>query len=168
MSKLQTCLFVAYFCLIMIVFGGTVFSVMVEYPNWFANVPASLEATRDFYKVLHPGYFFQTTGPLVLLTGLAFVAVGWRISAARNLVLTSVGIMIAIELLTFIYIYPRLDIMFGPGAASQSVEALTQAAREFTFADRIRTGMDVVVTALSIGALFKYFEPRIDKTSGLS
>ena len=72
--------------------------------------------------------------------------------------LVSIGMMIAIELLTFLYIYPRLDILFGPAAASRSIEALTQAASEFTFADRIRTGMDVLASAVSVGALFKYFE----------
>jgi len=58
MKTLQTFLFITYFCLVMIVFGGTIFAVMVEYPNWFADVPVSLETTRNFYKVLHPGYFF--------------------------------------------------------------------------------------------------------------
>jgi len=158
MRKLQAALFVAYFCLTMVVLGGTIFSVMVEYPNWFANVPVSLEVTRNFYKVLHPGYFFQITGPLMLLTGIGFVIAGWRMSSARNLVLISVGIMIAIELLTFFYIYPRLDVLFGPESASQSIDALRQAASDFTFADRIRTAMDVLASAISVGAMFKFFE----------
>ncbi|HKP69247.1 MAG TPA: hypothetical protein VJV05_08185 [Pyrinomonadaceae bacterium] len=166
MSKLKTILFVAHFVLMMIVLGGTIFSVMVEYPNWFSNVPVSLETTRNFYKVLHPGYFFQTTGPLVLLTGFAFVVVGWRIRQTRNLVLISLGILVAIELLTFIYIYPRLGIMFGPDAA-QSVEALRQAASEFTFADRIRTTMAFVASAVSIGALFKFFESYFEMKADL-
>lgn len=147
----------AYFCLAMIVLGGTIFAVMVEYPNWFADVPASVEATRKFYKVLHPGYFFQIAGPLMLVTGIAFVIAGWRIQSARNLVLMSLGVMVAIELLTFFYIYPRLDILFGSGAASQSVEALRQAASDFTVADRIRTGMDLVASALAVAALFSFF-----------
>jgi len=150
----------------MIVLGGTIFSVMVEYPNWFANVPVSVEATRNFYKVLHPGYFFQITGPLSLLTGLLFVVTGWRIKQARNLVLTSIVIMLAIEMLTFLYIYPRLGILFGPNA-SQSVEILRQAASEFTFADRIRTAMDVIACAVSIGALFKFFESYFEKKAEL-
>ena len=123
----------------MIVLGGTIFSVMVEYPNWFADVPVSLETTRNFYKVLHPGYFFQIFGPLMLLTSIAFVITGWRMAQVRNLVIVSIVIMVAIELLTFIYIYPRLGIMFGPDATSQTVSALRQAANEFTTADRLRT-----------------------------
>ncbi|MEP7147407.1 MAG: hypothetical protein ABI857_00805 [Acidobacteriota bacterium] len=53
----------------------TIFSVMVEYPNWFANVPSSLEAKRNFYKVLYPRYFFQ------IRTALSFLADGFSIAA---------------------------------------------------------------------------------------
>ena len=144
----------------MIILGGTIFAVMVEYPNWFANVPASLETTRNFYQVLHPGYFFQIFGPLMLLSGIVFVAAGWRIAPVRNLVLVSIAIFIAIELLTFFYIYPRLGIMFAPDAAKQSVEVLQRAGSEFTFADRIRTFMDFVASGISIAAMVRFFRTR--------
>ena len=146
-----------FFTLTMVVLGGTIFAVMVEYPNWFANVPASLEATRTFYRALHPGYFFQVFGPLMVISGIAFVIVGWRIASVRNLVLITLVVFIAIELLTFLYIYPRLGIMFGPDAAAQSVDVLRQAASEFTFADRARTLMDFVASGISIAALFRFF-----------
>jgi hypothetical protein len=160
MKTLQSVLFIAFFCLVMIVLGGTVFAVIVEYPNWFANVPMSLEATRTFYKVLHPGFFFQTFAPLMLLTGLGFIATGWRITGARNMVAVSIAIMIGIELLTFIYIYPRLWIMLGPDAANQSVETLKLTAEQFTYADRIRTAMMFVASGFSIAALFRFFRSK--------
>ncbi len=160
MRSLQTFLFTAYFCLTMIVLGGTIFAVLIEYPNWFANVPSSLEATRNFYKVFHPGYFFQTMAPLALLTGIGFVVTGWKIAPARNLVLASLVVFVAAELLTFFYIYPRLGIMFGPDAASQTVESLRLAGQQFTTADRIRTGLAFVANGLAVAALVKYFKQR--------
>lgn len=165
MRTLQAATFVAFFCLMMIVLGGTIFSVMVEYPNWFANVPTSLEATREFYKVLHPGYFFQTTGPLTLLTGILAVATNWRNAQARNLVLVALGTMIAIEVLTFFYIYPRLGVLFGPDAANQTLDALQQAASQFTIADRIRTGMSVIASVVSIAALNRFFKAHYGRES---
>ncbi len=160
MKTLQTILFVTYFCLTMIVLGGTTFSVMVEYPNWFADVPQSLEATRNFYKVLHPGYFFQMFVPLGVLSGIGFVIAGWRSTASRNLVLASLAVLIAGELLTFLYIYPRLDIMFGPDSVNQTVAVLRNAASEFTNADRIRTVLTFSTSALSVAALFSFFPNR--------
>lgn len=160
MSTLQSILFVAFFCTMMIVLGGTIFCAIVEYPNWFASVPSSLEATRTFYKVFHPGYFFQIFGPLIVLTGIAFSIAGWRITAARNMVMLTVAVLIAIELLTFIYIYPRLWILFGPDAANQPLEALQAASTQFTTADQIRTGLSLVAGSLSIAALFRFFKHK--------
>jgi hypothetical protein len=144
----------------MIVLGGTIFCVIVEYPNWFANVPESLRTTRDFYKAFHPGYFFQTFGPLILISGLAFLGFGWRITGTRNFVLASIVLLIAIELLTFIYIYPRLGILFAPDSAGHTVEALRQASAEFTTADRIRTLLDFIASGLSVAAMFRFFKYR--------
>ena len=144
----------------MIVLGGTIFSVMVEYPNWFADVPTSLATTRSFYAVLHPGFFFQIFGPLMMLTGIAFVIAGWRVARVRNLVIVSLAIMVAIELLTFVYIYPRLGIMFGPDAASQSVDTVRLAASQFTTADRIRTALMFVASGFGVAALFRLFSSR--------
>src|SRR5215217_6962762 len=119
MKTIQTFLFTAYFCLMLIVLGGTIFCVLVEYPNWFADVPSSLEASRNFYKAFHPGYFFQTVAPLGFVTGVGFVIAGWKMAQARNFVLMSLAVLVAAELLTFIYIYPRLNILFF-GGDSQS------------------------------------------------
>ncbi len=144
----------------MIVLGGTTFAVMVEYPNWFANVPESLEATRDYYKVLHPGYFFQIFGPLSMLAGIGFVIVGWRIASARNYVLICLAIFVGIEALTFLYIYPRLGIMLGPDSSSQSIDALRVAAEQFTIADRIRTALSLIADAFAVAAVFPFFRYR--------
>jgi len=162
MKTIQTILFTAYFCLVMIVLGGTIFSVLVEYPNWFASVPQSLEATRTFYKVFHPGYFFQIFGPLMLLTAIAFIIVAWRIAAARNLVLISIALFVSIELLTFFYIYPRLNILFGPDSASQAVEELRLASQQFTTADRIRTVLMFIASGSGIAALFRFFKHQYE------
>jgi hypothetical protein len=161
MRTLQTFLFTTYFCLMMIVLGGTIFCVSVEYPNWFADVPFSLEVTRNFYKVSNPGYFFQTFAPLSVISGTAFVIAGWRMSTPRNLVLLSVGVLVVAELLTFLYIYPRLDVLFyAPDVASHSLEALRKAGNEFTNADRIRTLLGFTAGGLGVAALFRFFRER--------
>ena len=162
MKTLQSILFTTYFCLVMIVLGGTIFSVLVEYPNWFASVPQSLESTRTFYKVLHPGYFFQIFGPLMLLTGIAFVVASRGVASVRNLMLVSIALFVSIELLTFFYIYPRLNILFGPDSPSQAIDVLSLAARQFTTADRIRTAGMFIASGFAVAALFRFFKHRYE------
>jgi hypothetical protein len=168
MKTIQTILFTAYLCLMLIILGGTIFSVLVEYPNWFANVPESLEATRNFYKVFHPGYFFQIFGPLSVLTGIGFVIVGWRTVGARNLVAVSILLFVAIELLTFFYIYPRLNILFLSELGTQSVETLRLTSRQFTVADNIRTVLCVVANGFAVGAVFRFFSYRYTVSQKIS
>ena len=165
MKTIQTILFTAYLCMMMIVLGGTIFCVLVEYPNWFANIPSSLGTTRDFYRVFHPGYFFQTTAPLAFLTGIASIIVGWRIAVARNLALLSVAALISAEMLTFFYIYPRLGILFGPEISSQSIDVLRLASQQFTDADRIRTGLTVLTNFFALAAVLSFFKRRDVATS---
>lgn len=168
MRTLQTTLFVVSFCLMLIIAGGTIFTVLVEYPNWFANIPSSLEATRNFYRVFHPGYFFQMIAPLAFVSGVAAALVGWRISRARNLVIASLVVLFSAEMLTFFYIYPRLGVLFGPDAASQTIEVLRQAAQDFTNADRIRTVLSFTATGLSIAAMLALFRSREQRAAAAS
>jgi hypothetical protein len=160
MKTIQTVLFTAYLCLMLVILGGTIFSVLVEYPNWFADVPESLEATRKFYKVFHPGYFFQIFGPVSVLSGIGFIIAGWRITGARRLVVVSVVLFVGIELLTFFYIYPRLNILFVSDLGTQSLDALRLAAQQFTIADNIRTILCFVANAFAIAAVFRFFKYR--------
>jgi hypothetical protein len=161
MERLRTSLFIAYFVLMIIIVGGTIFATMVEYPNWFANVPSSLAATRNFYQVLHPGHFFQTFAPLFLLVTIAFLVVGWRSTTVRNVVLISFVLMLAAELLTFLYIYPRLNILFAPETAGHTVDVLRQTANEFTLADRIRTILGFLAGGAGVAALPRFFKDRL-------
>ena len=152
----------------LIILGGTIFSVLVEYPNWFANIPSSLDATRNFYKVFHPGYFFQIFGPLSVLSGIAFVIAGWRIAGARNLIATSVVLFVGIELLTFFYIYPRLNVLFVDESGTRSIEALRIAAQQFTQADNARTVLCFVANALTMAAAFRFFRYKYATSSEIS
>ena len=160
MKTIPTILFTVYLCLMLVILGGTIFAVLVEYPNWFANIPESLETTRKFYKVFHPGYFFQIFGPLSVLSGIGFVITGWRIEGARRLVAVSVVIFVAIEMLTFFYIYPRLNILFLSELGTQSVEALQTTAQQFTMADNVRTVLCFVANGFAIAAMFRFFNYR--------
>jgi len=85
---------------------------------------------------------------------------GWRIPGARKLVSVSVVLFVAIELLTFFYIYPRLNVLFVSDLGTQSVEVLRLTAKQFTTADNIRTGLCLLANAFAIAAAFKFFRYR--------
>ena len=96
-----------------------------------------------------------------MLAGIGFVVVGWRIAGARNYVLICLAIFVGIEALTFLYIYPRLDIMLGPDSASQPIDALRVAAEQFTKADRIRYALSLIADAFAIAPVFPFFPASV-------
>ena len=72
----------------------------------------------------------------------------------------SVALFVAIELLTFFYIYPRLNILFVSDVGTQSLETLRLSAQQFTIADNVRTVLCLFANAFAIAAVFQFFRHR--------
>ena len=159
----QTALLLMHFSLCMMLVGGATMETFINFPNWFADIPASLIRVREFLAVRNPGMFFQTVAPLTLLTGLLFVLVGWRVAPARNFIAASIVLLIGLELITFNMIYPKLRILLGRGDQAglhHSTEQLTQAAHEFLTINGWRLAFLYVAAGLSAAGLIKFFNSR--------
>jgi len=155
-QTIQSVLIFAHFCLMMIFLGGVFMENFISYPNWFHNIPTSLENTNNFYQVINPGAFFQTVFPLTILTGIGFVILGWKIKPARNLILISLLLLICTEVLTVIFIYPLIGIMLREGMAAHSVDFLKQTAHEFVRANQLRVAFFIIAEAFSFTGLWKF------------
>ena len=46
-------------------FGGMIFTMMTQYPNWDYNLPDSMVIRNQFYAKTDPGTFFQFFGPII-------------------------------------------------------------------------------------------------------
>jgi hypothetical protein len=159
----QTALLLMHFSLFMMLMGGATMETFINFPNWVADIPASLIRVREFLAVRNPGMFFQTVAPLTLLTGLLFVLVGWRVAPARNFIAASIVLLITVELITFNLIYPKLRILLARGdqaGVEHSTEQLTQAAHELLTINSWRLAFMFVAAGLSAAGLIKFFNDR--------
>jgi uncharacterized membrane protein len=152
----QTILIFAHFSLMMIVFGGAIMETFINFPNWFHNIPTSLDAAKNFLQVRNSGQFFQTVFPLAILTGIAFVILGWKIKPARNFILAAVVLSVGVEIATVAFVYPLLRVMIVEGTAVHSVDALKQTAQQFTTLNFIRLVIFFVAEMLSLIGLWKF------------
>lgn len=155
-QTLQTIFIFAHFCLMMVFLGGAIFETFINYPNWFHDIPASLEHTSRFFQVRNPGHFFQTIFPLTILSGILFVLLGWRAKSARSFILLSLILLIVIEVLTIGYIYPRIGILLREGATAHATDFLRQTAQEFLRAHRVRLGFILLAETLSFLGFWKF------------
>jgi uncharacterized membrane protein len=162
--NVQTVLLLVHFALFMIYVGGALFETFINFPNWVADIPASLTRTREFLAVRHPGMFFQLVVPLTILTGILFALIAWRSGAPRNYVGASILLLIGIELLTFNLVYPRIGILLGRGASAGltfSTEQLNQAAQQLLTLNAWRLAVTFLAALLSATGLVKFLSASV-------
>lgn len=111
-----------------IVMGGAALESSVYVPNWIHDMPASLEAARAFLVPRNPGHFFQFVTPVMILVSIAAIALAWRRSRVRNALIGGLVLLIFVEALTFVLVYPKIGVLLGEGAAQRPIAELEAAA----------------------------------------
>jgi hypothetical protein len=164
-QTLQTILIFAHVFLAVMVFGGAIMETFINFPNWFHNIPTSLDTAKNFLQARQPGQFFQTLYPLAMLMGIAFVIIGWKIKPARNFILAAIVLSVCLESITFSFIYPMLRIMIREGSAVHSVEVLKQTAQQFTTLNYIRMFFFFVSEMLSLIGLWKFTQHTANRAA---
>ena len=117
-----------------------VYTSVVDAPNWGHDIPNSLIAAREYFKVANPGTFFRIFSPAnQVITLLALIAC-WR--AGRQVMIYcgfALLLAIAADVMTFAFFYPRNDIMFV--APLTDTETLKNVWSQWTTVNWIRSAV---------------------------
>ena len=133
------------------------YTSLVEAKSWGADIPNSIATARQYFKVVNPGVFFRMFSPMNQLLGILAVILFWKSSPSIRLYLIIACVMYMLaEGLTFMYFYPRNDIMFRNGDLND-VALLKRVWSEWSFMNWIRTGVLVVGIFFSFLSLHKIF-----------
>jgi hypothetical protein len=90
-----------------------VYTSVVDATSWGSNIPDSIEAAREYFKVVTPGNFFRIYSPVNQVLALLALILFWRTSPTIRLYLgIAFVIYVLADVMTFGYFYPRNDIMF--------------------------------------------------------
>ena len=90
-----------------------IYTSVVDVPSWGSNIPFSIAAAREYFKVSDPSHFFRIFSPINQALGLISVIIFWkRSSQIRWLLVAAFLLYVTAEGMTFQYFYPRNDIMF--------------------------------------------------------
>jgi hypothetical protein len=127
-----------------------VYTSIVDAPNWGRDIPASIEATRNYFVVANPGTFFRLAAPInQVVTLIAFVACWSFDTRVRYYLLAALVIAVATDAMTFSYFYPRNAIMFV-NPMDGNTEAMRTAWKEWTLMNWLRS------IAVAIGLFFDF------------
>jgi hypothetical protein len=149
----------------MIIFGAALFTAVVIYPNWFHDIPRSLEIGREFFVAKNFGGYSRPLVTLFALAGFGVLLFGWRAKSARYWILSSILFGTAVEMAVFKYCEPRLEII-SQSTALHSAAYLKQIAQEFQTAHLLQLGAMFVVAALSWTGLLKIHRYKVSPTAG--
>ncbi|RYY90185.1 MAG: DUF1772 domain-containing protein [Chitinophagaceae bacterium] len=132
-------LFTLSFFLFCLVIGATCYELVALIPNWAGGTRTELEAFRGFFRFRHPGHFFRSIMPLVLLTLLssALLLRGRPEGAGKRLLWVLAAVLVP-ELFTVGYFIPRNFVLFLNPLNNVSDANLVQTAKEWQVANWIR------------------------------
>jgi hypothetical protein len=91
----------------------TVYNTIVDAKSWGSDIPASIQAAREYYKHVDPRRFYAIIGPPNLLLSLLTIILFWKDGVSLRMYFgASFLLYAAIVILTFTYFIPRDLILF--------------------------------------------------------
>jgi hypothetical protein len=123
-------------------FGGSLYDTMVLAPNLHGG-PGGLEHGRLFMSAATPGNFFRVLSPASQILIFAALVANWRSPERRWPLLLALAALVAADVMTFTYHYPRNAIMFT-APLGVDPERLSAVAHEWQKANYFRIALVLV------------------------
>jgi hypothetical protein len=139
-------------------FLSNVYNSIIDARSWASNVPQSVEVLRNYYKITTPGDFYRVFSPLNQVLMLITFILFWK---STSTIRTCFGIAfilyVGVDIFTFTYFYPRLDIIFK--SPISDIDAIRNAVSDWSNMNWVRSMMLLAGIILSCFALHKIYTP---------
>jgi hypothetical protein len=136
---------------------ANLYTSLIDARSWGADIPNSIAAAREYFKIVNPGNFFRIFSPINQGLGIVALILFWKASPVIRL---SLGIALVLYLLaeglTFGYFFPRNDIMFR-NAQLTDVDLLKKTWSEWNTMNWVRTGILFVGVCFSWVSLHRIY-----------
>lgn len=97
-----------------------IYNSLIDTKSWGSDIPNSITAAREYFKVINPGNFYRVFSPINQVLGLIVFIAFWKTTTEIRICLgVAFGMYIVADVLTFAYFYPRNDIMFKTAQLSE-------------------------------------------------
>lgn len=136
------------------------FTSLVDARSWGNDIPNSIGVAREYFKVVDPGVFFRLFSPINQALGLIVLVLFWKKSPSIRIGLGLALICyVTAEGMTFMYFFPRNDIMFRDAALTDT-DLLKRTWSEWNSMNWVRTGVLTLGVACSSLSLHKIYSIR--------
>ena len=133
------------------------FTSLIDAKSWGSDIPNSIVAAREYFKVVDPGVFFRLFSPINQALGIIVLILFWKASPSIRLGLgIALVCYLSAEAMTFMYFFPRNDIMFRD-AQLTDIDLLKKTWSEWNRMNWVRTGILLVGVISSTLSLHKIY-----------
>lgn len=127
-----------------------IYNSVVDAPNWGHDIPTSITAAREYFAVANAGTFFRIVSPANQIITLLALIICWGAgSRIRVYCGLAVAVAVGVDLFTFGYFYPRLDVLFS-APLDPNADALRAAWSQWSSMNWVRSAIG------AIGLIFDY------------
>ena len=138
------------------------YTSLVDACSWGSDIPHSIGAAREYFKAVDPGNFFRLFSPINQLLGIIVLVLFWKASPSIRLCLgLALVCYVSAEAMTFIYFFPRNDIMFRDAQLTE-IDLLQKTWSVWNRMNWVRTGILVIGVFFSCLSLHKIYS-RVKK-----
>jgi len=138
----------------------TVYNSIVDARSWNSDIPASIQAARDYYKHVDPRLFFTFIGPPNFLLSILTIILFWQDGIKLRIYFTIALICyVAIVVLTLTYFVPR-DLILFTWPIQDHLNEIGTAAAQWSRMNWLRTLLGLAGVAFSFKGLDIYYKTK--------
>ena len=137
-----------------VLLGANTYNLVVDAPNWGANIPSSLQHTRDYWQAANPLRFFGILSPIHYVVLLMALVVGWNKPRSRKAwIIVALICSVVVTILSFVYFFPRNDILFFNPLDPSNAEFLRTKLSEWVTMHWVRIAVQLLALISALRAL---------------
>ena len=142
----------------------SIYNTVVDAKSWGSDIPASIQAARDYFQHVDPRRFYEVAGPVNLVLIVLTLILFWKESVSlRFYFAASLASYAAILILTLAYFVPRNLILFT-WSISDHLEQIRTAYAQWSAMNWIRSLLGLAGVLFSFKGLDTYYVTRSKKT----
>jgi hypothetical protein len=142
----------------------SIYNSVVDAKSWGSDIPASIQAARDYFQHVDPRRFYEVAGPVNLVLIVLTLILFWKESVSlRFCFAASLASYAAILILTLAYFVPRNLILFT-WPISDHLEQIRTASAQWSAMNGIRSLLGLAGVLFSFKGLDNYYATRSKKT----
>jgi len=142
----------------------SIYNTVFDAKSWGSDIPASIQAARDYFQHVDPRRFYEVAGPVNLVLIVLTLILFWKESVSlRFYFAASLASYAAILILTLAYFVPRNLILFT-WPISDHLEQIRTASAQWSAMNWIRSLLGLAGVLFSFKGLDTYYVTRSKKT----